>query len=150
MMVSKLSERQRRIAEDHHGILISFLEDRELSLDEYYDVVVFSFLKAVKKYDECRDLRKYEFCRIANRFMHNALRDYQRKLHNHNSTFTILSLDYSYPKSNLTFGDLIADERIDICEEVCERLCPTPKRHGRLHTHSNETIAGLLFPEEVM
>ena len=61
MTVTKLTEGQKRFAEEHHEVLESFLKYRSLPFDEYYDIVVFRFLRAVQQYDEREDLKKYSF-----------------------------------------------------------------------------------------
>ena len=43
----KLTEGQRGFAADNHEVLMRFLEDKKLSVDEFYDVVVFGYLYAV-------------------------------------------------------------------------------------------------------
>lgn len=49
---------------------------------------------------------------------------------------SILSLDYILPNSNLTYGDIVADETVDICREVCEKLSRTPRKYRLSHIHS--------------
>lgn len=71
----KLTERQKRFAEENHKVLEDFLRYRGLPQEEFYDVVVFRFLRAVKQYDE----------------------------------------------------------RVNVCEEVCETLCREPKRRRIYH-----------------
>ena len=42
-------------------------------MDEFYDVVIFRFMRAVKQYDERDDLKQYKFSTIANNAMRWAL-----------------------------------------------------------------------------
>ncbi len=112
MLDCMLNERQRRFAEEHHGIIESFLRSRGLSIDEYYDVVVFRFLRAVKQYDERENLRKYEFSTIAESHMCSALEYHLGKERRERESFAFLSLDYQFPDSNLTFGDVVAEVMI--------------------------------------
>ena len=130
----RLTERQRKFAEEHHYVLEDFLKYRGLPWDEFYDVVVFRFLRAVKQYDERDDLRKYTFNTIAKYHMRSALSNHFAHLKRQNKNVQVLSLDYptSY-NSGLTLGDCIADERVNICEEVCEKLSRRPKRYRLLH-----------------
>ena len=130
----RLTEKQRRFAEEHLKVLEDFLKYRGLSADEFYDVVVFRFLRAVKQYDEREDLRKYTFNTIAKHPMCSALGSYFAHLKRQNENVQVLSLDYpmSYG-SGLTLGDCIADESVDICEDVCEKLSRSPKRYRLLH-----------------
>ena len=127
MTVTKLTEGQKRFAEEHHEVLEDFLKYRSLPFDEYYDIVVFRFLRAVQQYDEREDLKKYSFETIAKNHMRSALGNYFRKKKGKNK-FVFLSLDYPLTESGLTFGDTIADDSVDICEEVCRKLSRTSKK----------------------
>ena len=80
MLDCRLNERQKRFAEEHHGVIESFLRSRGLSVDEYYDVVIFRYLRAVKQYDERDDLKQYAFSTIANNHMRSALGHHVRKI----------------------------------------------------------------------
>lgn len=133
----KLNERQRLFAEEHHRILTDFLKYKNLPMDEFYDVVVFGFLKAVQLYDKRRDLKQFSFRTIAKNQMYWCLCDHFRKLKKSNDVIGALSLDYpvsQYP--NMTLGDTIADETVNICDEVCEKLSRTPNRYRLSHTYS--------------
>lgn len=129
----QLNERQREFAEKNHRILEDFLRYRNLPKDEFYDVVVFRFLRAVKQYDERDDLKKYTFRTIANNHMRSALGNYCKKLKRQNEGLKMLSLDYPIARnSNFTLSDVIADDRVDVCEEVCRKLSPDFKCERRL------------------
>ena len=45
-----LTKEQQAFATDHHGLVYKFLNENHLPEDEFYDVVVFAYLKAVKDY----------------------------------------------------------------------------------------------------
>ncbi len=150
MMDCRLNERQKRFAEEHHSVLERFLTQRGLSLDDYYDVVVFRFLRAVKQYDEREDLKRYAFSTIANHHMRSALGHHFEKERRRCNGITVLSLDYKFPGSNLTLGDVVADERVHICDEVCEKLSHTPKKYRLLHTYPHRNVASAMFLEEVV
>lgn len=103
-------------------------------MDEFYDVVIFRFMRAVKQYDERDDLKKYKFSTIANNAMRWALASHFGEEKSKNKNVQILSLDYQFEDSNLTLGDIIADERVDVCGSVCEKLSRPVKRIRLLHT----------------
>ena len=131
----QLNERQREFAERNHKVLEDFLKYRGLPQDEFYDVVVFRFLRAVKQYDERDDLKQYSFRTIANNHMRSALGGHFKKLRKQREKMQVLSLDCPIsPNSNFTLSDIIADEKVDICEEVCQKLSPESKQiKGLLH-----------------
>lgn len=130
----RLTERQQKFVEEHHNVLEDFLKYRGLSQDEFYDVVVFRFLRAVKQYDEREDLRKYTFNTIAKHHMCSALGNYFAHLRQQNKNVQVLSLDcpMSYG-SGLTFGECIADASVNICEDICKKLSQNRKRYRLLH-----------------
>ncbi len=131
----QLNERQRTFAERNHKVLEDFLKYRDLPQDEFYDVVVFRFLRAVKQYDERDDLKQYSFRTIANNHMRSALGGYFKKLRKEHEKMQVLSLDCPISSnSNFTLSDIVADERVDICEEVCQKLSPESEQiKGLLH-----------------
>ena len=150
MMDCRLSGKQKRFAEEHYGVLESFLKRRGLSFEDYYDVVVFRFLRAVKQYDEREDLKQYAFSTIANNHMRSALGHHFEKEKRKRADMAVLSLDYRFPNSNLTFGDVVADERVDICNEVCEKLSHTTQRYRLLHTYPGRNVAAAMVLQEVV
>lgn len=126
----RLTERQQRFAEEHHNVLEDFLRFRGLSFDDYYDVVVFRFLRAVKQYDEDAKLRRYSFKTVAGNHMRSALGNHFAQQRRQSQNIQFLSLDFPLSYTNgLTLGDTIADESVNVCEEVCNRLS---KRDYRL------------------
>lgn len=43
-----LTKEQQEFAAEHHGLVYKFLNDNHLPEDEFYDVVIFPYLKAVR------------------------------------------------------------------------------------------------------
>lgn len=130
-----LTEGQEQFLAEHHYLVENFLKHRGLPMDEFYDVVIFRFMRAVKQYDERDDLKQYKFSTIANNAMRSALSNHYAKEKRRNKKVQILSLDYQFENSNLTLGDIIVDERVDVCGSVCEKLSrPVVKRRRLLHT----------------
>jgi RNA polymerase sigma-70 factor (ECF subfamily) len=70
MNTQVLTLEQQSFAADHHGLVYGFLKTKRLRRDEFYDVVVFGYLRAVRKYLDREDLRRrYAFSTIAWRAM---------------------------------------------------------------------------------
>ncbi len=113
----RLTDAQREFAERNHHILVNFLRYRNLPQEEFYDVVVFRFLLAVKQYDEREDLKAYSFKTIAVNHMRSALSGYYAKKKREG---LVLSLDYPL-SDTMTYADSIPDSR-DMAEEVCRKL----------------------------
>ena len=58
MLLTELTRAQHNFAEAHHGLIFSFLSEKSLPADDYYDVVVFGYLRAVRQYFKRDDLRR--------------------------------------------------------------------------------------------
>lgn len=69
----KLSPEQQVFAEENLKIVYSFLHSKNLSIEEYFDIVIFGYIKAVKEYTERPDIQKYSFTTIAFRKMETTL-----------------------------------------------------------------------------
>ena len=74
-----LTKEQQAFAAEHHGLVYKFLNDNHLPEDEFYDVVIFGYLKAVRDYFSREVLRQYSFATIAWKAM-------SRNLSNHFKT----------------------------------------------------------------
>lgn len=72
MPLHKLTEEQRRFAEDNHNLVYAFLRQRGLD-DDYYDVAVMGYLMAVQQYHEQEHLRKFAFSTIAYKAMKSSV-----------------------------------------------------------------------------
>ena len=73
-----LTEEQRRFAEQNHALVYKFLHQHGLSVDEYYDIVIFGFLLAVQRYLTDASLAPYAFSTVAWSAMESALRNHRR------------------------------------------------------------------------
>lgn len=73
-----LTEEQRRFAEQNHALVYKFLHQHGLSVDDYYDIVIFGFLLAVQRYLTDASLAPYAFSTVAWSAMESALRNHRR------------------------------------------------------------------------
>ncbi|WP_313529270.1 ECF-type sigma factor [Anaerotignum sp.] len=94
-----LTREQREFATKWHNLIYAFLNEKELSEEEYYDVVVFGFLRAIKRYFAEPDLLQYSFSTIAWQAMQQSLSAHcraqnskKRKAH----TVSLHSVTYGY------------------------------------------------------
>ena len=71
-----LTKEQQDFAAEHHGLVYKFLNDNHLPEDEFYDVVIFGYLKAVQDYFSREMLRQYSFSTIAWKIMYRNLSNY--------------------------------------------------------------------------
>ena len=49
-MPQALTDEQRQFAAENHNLIYKYLWDRRLEIDDYYDIAVFGYLRAVKRY----------------------------------------------------------------------------------------------------
>ena len=50
MKLTKLTEKERKYAEENHNLIYSFLHRHGYSIEDYYNIAVFGYLKAVQIY----------------------------------------------------------------------------------------------------
>jgi RNA polymerase sigma-70 factor (ECF subfamily) len=95
MTMEALNEEQRRFAEEKHGLLISFLKSNNLRREEYYDVVVFGYLEAIRQYTTDPELAaKYSISTMAYRKMYDRLYRERGKQYNRSRiTDDVVSLE---------------------------------------------------------
>lgn len=60
-----LTAKEREFAAENHGLIYSFLNKYRLSIDDWYDVVIFAYLTSVRKWLSQPDLYKWSFSTIA-------------------------------------------------------------------------------------
>lgn len=74
-----LTEQEKQFAENNHGLVYSFLHRYKYNVDDFYDIVIFGFLKAVQVYHRKEDVkRKYDFPFIAWQYMRTEIGNYFR------------------------------------------------------------------------
>ena len=86
-----LTEKYNQFATEHHNLIFSFLRSRNLDESDFYDVVVFGFLKAIDEYLTNPILsRKYEFSTVAYRAMRSELyKHYEKQNRQKRKAYTI-------------------------------------------------------------
>ncbi len=60
-----LTLEQKIFAAQNHDLVYKFLQERHLSVNDYYDIVIFGYLRAVRRYLEEGKLHHYRFATIA-------------------------------------------------------------------------------------
>lgn len=104
-----LTAKQRKFAERNHSLIYSFLNKNHLPQDEYYDIVVFGFLRAVKEYLEKPHLNKYAFGTVAWVKMKSALYDFYKSQSRKMRQGHIISMEaVVYGDERLTLSDVLA------------------------------------------
>ena len=91
--MTKLTDAQRDFAEKNHDLVHQYLRVKGLREDDYYDIVVFGYLRAVQVYDEKPELRQYKFQTIAFKRMYATLWNHFRDMRRPKRSAAVLSLN---------------------------------------------------------
>lgn len=73
-----LTPEQCVFAAENHSLVSNFLREYRLPEDEFYDIVVFGYLRAVRRYFSDAALRQFQFSTVAWRCMQVELRNENR------------------------------------------------------------------------
>ena len=87
-----LTDEQRDYATEHHALVYKFLKDNHLPMDEFYDVIIFGYLRAVKRYLTEASLHQYKFTTIAWSCMRVDLYNYYKSNRCQKRTAEVLSI----------------------------------------------------------
>ena len=97
-----LSNYERKFAEENHNLVYAFLHKHGYSLENYYDVAIFGFLKAVQIYNRREDLReKYSFPFISQQYIRSELGNHCRmeEAKKRKPSGSLVSLDAEYAET---------------------------------------------------
>lgn len=106
-----LSNYERKFAEENHNLVYDFLHRHGYSLENYYDVAIFGFLKAVQVYSRREDLRnKYDFPYISWQYMRSEIGNHCRMkdAKKRKPSGTLVSLDAEYAESENLYNCISA------------------------------------------
>lgn len=91
MVETALTPEQQDFAAEHHGLVYAFLRDNQLTYDDFYDIAVFGYLRAVKSYlNDLKLAKTYEFSTVAYTNMKSEMcKHYTKQNRKKRSGFTI-------------------------------------------------------------
>jgi hypothetical protein len=97
-----LTEEEKRFVAGNHCYLFSYMKRHNMDLDEWYDILIIPYLKAVKKYFNYEPCKKYAFSTVLNKVLFTAERNYFRDMNRNKRKFEIahISLDYMLEGDN--------------------------------------------------
>lgn len=105
---SPLTPAEQAVATQNFTLVFRFLQTQRLPVDDWFDVVIFRYLRTVKSWFSRPDLYKYEFTTIAWRAMNSAVSNERKKQSRRIQT---ISLDDPIPGTDgLTWGDVVTEE----------------------------------------
>ena len=97
-----LTDYERKFAEENHNLVYGFLHRYGYDLENYYDIAIFGFLKAVQIYNRREDLRnKYDFPFICRQYMRSEIGNHSRTegAKKREPLGTLVSLDAEYTET---------------------------------------------------
>lgn len=102
--LTPLTPEEKAFAEEHHSVLVWYLNTHNLDRSEFYDVAAMGYLQAVKKWFARPELRKWAFSTIAGQSIRRCIGHERQK----QSELPTVSLDEVVPGTDgLTYGDTI-------------------------------------------
>lgn len=106
-----LTDSERKFAAENHNLIYGFLHQHGYSLEIYYDIAVFGYLKAVQIYNRREDLRnKYAFPFISQQYMRSEIGNHLRteNAKKRKPSETVVSLDAEYSETE-NFYNCVGD-----------------------------------------
>lgn len=104
-----LTPEQRLFAAEHHDLVYKFLRKKRLSIDEFYDVVIFAYLRSVRRFLTEPKLKQYSFVTIVWSSMNCAVSNYYRSQNASKHNALVLSLHTNpYDDSGYALEETIA------------------------------------------
>lgn len=120
MKQQKLTIQEAAFAAEHHDLIFRYIAKRGLSEDEYYDVLVFGYLRSVRQYLRNEELRRYSFSSIAWRAMDSSYSHYLFYKTAAKRNAPVLCL-HGPDHNAYTLEETIADA-YDMAEDVIQRI----------------------------
>ena len=111
-----LTPDEAKFAAENHDLIMKYLRIRGLKVEDWYDVVVFRYIRSVKRWFMIPELHKYKFQTIAFYAMRSAIgNEYQKR----NRRPRTVSLNAVIPgTNNLTYIDILTDTKNQVEELI--------------------------------
>ncbi len=121
-MMHPMNDTQRRFAEKNLSLVDDFLREMKLPRNQYYDIVIFGYLRAVQDYCESPALQLYSFSTIARKRMNREVSDYNKYLAAKKNAYHTVGLqDLVSENSDLCWEDVLTDHT-DIWDQLKTEL----------------------------
>ena len=105
-----LSEQEREFATEHHDLVLKFLSVYKLGYDEWYDIVVPRYLRAVYRWLREPGLQRYKFSTVAFSNMKSAV---SNEMNKRKKRIQTISLDGYKHYTDSTYADIITYKNLD-------------------------------------
>lgn len=155
MKLERLTEQEKKFAEENHNFVYGFLHRYKYSIAEYYNVVIFGYLKAVQIYSRQKDLQsKYDFPFIAWQYMRSEIGNYFQKQNcqKRKPLQPIISLDDEHEKTenlyNVVGGKSAEADVMEkmLIADILENLSEAQRKIAglKIEGYSNKEVCLLL------
>ena len=128
-----LTEEESNFAAAHHSVIFAYLKKAGLSFDDFYDIAVFGYLRAVRKYLARPELQVYQFSTIAFRAMscdvHHS-REYWKRAKRFGHALYEFKDDVFAEASCDSVAEAV--DNVIMFEEFASRLTPLQQRIAEL------------------
>ena len=119
--LEKLTEEEKKLAEENHNLVYAFLHTYKYSVEKYYNVVIFGYLKGIQVYSRREDLRKkYDMQFICWQYMRSEMGNHFRTEDTlkRKPMEIVISLDAEYAVDEENLHDCIGKKTLE--EEMVE------------------------------
>jgi len=103
-----LTIKEQNFAANNHNLVYKFLNDKHLPENEFYDVIIFGYLQAVRDYLTNEKLKNYSFATISWKSMKRSLQDYYRSQNRQKRTAKVISIHMEVLPDGSTLEQCIA------------------------------------------
>lgn len=136
-----LTVAEKRFTEENHNLVYDFLHRCGYSIETYYNIVIFGFIKAVQVYHRRKDLQeKYDFPFIAWQYMRSEIGNHVRTENSQKRKPTegIISFDAEYAETenlyNAVGGKSAEDDVLEeeLLNDIMENLSELQRKIAQL------------------
>ena len=103
-----LTPEQRLFAAENHDLVYKFLHEKQLSINEFYDVIIFAYLRSVCRFLTEPKLKQYSFGTIAWSSMNRATYNYYRSQKTPKHNADVISLHIKASEDGLLLEETVA------------------------------------------
>lgn len=103
-----LTTEEQNFATDNHSLVYKFLNENRLPENEFYDVIIFAYLQAVRDYLATERLKKYSFATISWRAMTRRLQNYFKSQNCQKRTAEVISIHMEVLSNGMTLEQCIS------------------------------------------
>lgn len=156
MKLTKLTEKERKYAEENHNLIYSFLHRHGYSIEDYYNIAVFGYLKAVQIYHRKEKVKaNYNFPFIAWQYMRAEISNHIKteNVKKRKPDAAVISLDTEQEKTESKYDSVTGTEsaentvvEMEMYQYMLNSLTEKQRKivKAKLSGYSNQEILVLL------